>query len=73
MLPWETSVSVLVMARFDDDGDEFDDFEEDEELNEELDEEDEEGEEGYEDYDDYEEDLGDDDEPRHGRRRHEWE
>jgi negative regulator of genetic competence, sporulation and motility len=73
MLPWETSVSLLVTARYDDDEDDLDDFEEDEELDEEMDGDEDDDEESYEDYDDLEDDLDEDDEPRHGRRRNEWE
>ena len=73
MWPWETSdSSVLVTSRYDDDEDDLDDFEEDEELDEEDEDEEYDEDEDYEDYDDYDEGGGDDDEPRHGRRRNEW-
>ena len=74
MWPWETSASSrLVTARYDDDEDEIDDFEEEEELDEDEDAEYDEDDEEYEDYDDYGEELDEEEGPRHGRRRKEWE
>ena len=73
MQPWETSVLLVVVAgRYDDDEDNLDEFEEDEELEEELEDEDEDDDDDYDDYDEYEDDFGDDEEPRPGRRRSEW-
>ena len=78
MLPWETSVRTAGARRRQDDEsedevEEFEEFEEDEELEEEMEEDDESDEESYEDYDDLEDDLDDNEGPRHGRRRNEWE
>jgi hypothetical protein len=65
MLPWDASVSSLIMAGRADEDDELDDFEEDEELDEDEDEEDED-----EKYDDYEAEF-EEEVPRPGRRREE--
>jgi len=73
MWPWETSdSSLLVTARYDDDEDDLDDFEEDEELDEDEEDADYDEDAEYEDYDDYGEELDEGDEPRHGRRKNEW-